>query len=134
MASVWCLNSHGSAAPFLSSEKPYRLKKFKRSQVLCCGSYSSTHLQNSSLSIQCQSGTIIRRQVLFQTIIAAFSFPPIVSIALADTEVLGDFRLYSDEANKFKIMIPQGDFSKLFSTQFSHFPLFPSPDLMLLLQ
>ncbi|KAI8549241.1 hypothetical protein RHMOL_Rhmol06G0010900 [Rhododendron molle] len=84
MASVWCLNSHGSAAPFLSSEKPYRY-----------------------LSIQCQSGTIIRRQVLFQTIIAAFSFPPIVSIALADTEVLGDFRLYSDEANKFKIMIPQ---------------------------
>ncbi|KAE9456808.1 hypothetical protein C3L33_11287, partial [Rhododendron williamsianum] len=82
------------------------LKNFKRSQVLCCGSYS-THLQNSSLSIQCQSGTIIRRQVLFQTIIAAFSFPPIVSIALADSEVLGDFRLYSDEVNRFKIMIPQ---------------------------
>lgn len=69
--------------------------------------------------------------------IAAFSFPPIVSIALAaDTgmfmeqrwklieldsylysthisvsDVLGDFRLYSDETNKFKILIPQGEFS-----------------------
>lgn len=112
MASVWCLNfqvCHGSTSPSLSSGKPHRLKKSKRPQVVCCRIYD-THHQNSSLPIQfCQSGGIIRRQVLFQSVIAAFSFPPIVSIALAaDTDVLGDFRLYSDEANKFKIMIPQG--------------------------
>ncbi|KAF5955852.1 hypothetical protein HYC85_008708 [Camellia sinensis] len=48
-----------------------------------------------------------RRQVLFQTVLAAFSFPPILSLALADSDTPGDFRLYADEANKFKIMIPQ---------------------------
>ncbi|KAH7860368.1 hypothetical protein Vadar_012647 [Vaccinium darrowii] len=109
MAAVGCLNSQICHSRSLYCEKPLRLKKSKRAQVVCIGNYD-THHQNSSLPIQyCQSGSVIRRQVLFQSVIAAFSFPPIVSIALAaDTDVLGDFRLYSDEANKFKILIPQG--------------------------
>ncbi|PSS31157.1 PsbP domain-containing protein [Actinidia chinensis var. chinensis] len=108
MASAWCLYSHfrhAIPAPSLSCKEVHRLKKLNRMQVLCCES-DELHNQNPGLAIQYPSG-MERRQVLFRTLLAAFSFPPMVSLALADTDVLGDFRLYSDEVNKFKIMIPK---------------------------
>ncbi|KAL6996014.1 hypothetical protein U1Q18_006149 [Sarracenia purpurea var. burkii] len=111
MASAWFLHvpfcdDFPFPARTLSCEKSHRLKKYNnRLQVMCCES-NENHHRNPSLKIQYDRGTQ-RRQILFQSVLAAFSFPAIVSAALADNEVTGDFRLYSDEANKFKIMIPQ---------------------------
>lgn len=38
---------------------------------------------------------------------AAISFPAITSAALAENDVPADFRVYTDDVNKFKISIPQ---------------------------
>ncbi|XP_052201375.1 psbP domain-containing protein 3, chloroplastic isoform X2 [Diospyros lotus] len=111
MASLWCLQAHVCSAirsPASSSIEARRLKKHKRLQVLCCLNNEHRHQSPSdcSIGVQHQSGAR-RRQVLFQSVLAAFWVPSIVSVALADKDVLLDFRLYSDEVNKFKIMIPQ---------------------------
>ncbi|CAL5384358.1 unnamed protein product [Camellia sinensis] len=105
LQSVWCLHSLPSTA---AAPLPHPLRLFsksKRLQVISCGNNHDLH-QNPCIGVEYQSGTQ-RRQVLFQTVLAAFSFPPILSLALADSGTPGDFRLYADEANKFKIMIPQ---------------------------
>ncbi|GMP44391.1 hypothetical protein CsSME_00013340 [Camellia sinensis var. sinensis] len=105
LQSVWCLHSLPSTA---AAPLPHPLRLFsksKRLQVISCGNNHDLH-QNPCIGVEYQSGTQ-RRQVLFQTVLAAFSFPPILSLALADSDTPGDFRLYADEANKFKIMIPQ---------------------------
>ncbi|CAA2988086.1 psbP domain-containing 3, chloroplastic [Olea europaea subsp. europaea] len=48
-----------------------------------------------------------RRELLFQAVSSVIAFPALTSVALADNEVMEDFRVYTDEANKFKITIPQ---------------------------
>ncbi|KAI5660876.1 hypothetical protein M9H77_20199 [Catharanthus roseus] len=51
-----------------------------------------------------------RRELLLQALFAAFSVPAMTdnSVALAESEVLEDeFRVYSDDVNKFKISIPR---------------------------
>uniref|UniRef100_A0A2N9ITX2 PsbP C-terminal domain-containing protein n=1 Tax=Fagus sylvatica TaxID=28930 RepID=A0A2N9ITX2_FAGSY len=48
-----------------------------------------------------------RREVVLQMTIAAFSFPAIIGNALAENDVPENFRVYSDDVNKFKILIPQ---------------------------
>ncbi|XP_077228052.1 photosystem II reaction center PsbP family protein [Tasmannia lanceolata] len=48
-----------------------------------------------------------RRDALLQILFSAFSFPLIASDASAEIELQENFRVYSDETNKFKISIPQ---------------------------
>ncbi|MBA0551213.1 hypothetical protein Golob_022108 [Gossypium lobatum] len=51
-----------------------------------------------------------RRQFILQAPLIAFSFPQLImstAIAVAEIDVPQDFRVYTDEVNKFKIFIPQ---------------------------
>ncbi|KAG8503920.1 hypothetical protein CXB51_001860 [Gossypium anomalum] len=51
-----------------------------------------------------------RRQFILHAPLIAFSFPQLImstSIAVAEIDVPQDFRVYTDEVNKFKIFIPQ---------------------------
>ncbi|KAJ4966806.1 hypothetical protein NE237_018655 [Protea cynaroides] len=74
-------------------------------QLVLCSRKSETE-QKQSLHLH-GPGTN-RRQALFQIIFGAFSFPSIaVGNASADTDVQEDFRIYSDDTNKFKISIPE---------------------------
>ncbi|PON90518.1 PsbP family [Trema orientale] len=74
--------------------------------VLCC--------ENNEPE-QCVSGANSRRQILLgmgmgMTItLSAFSFSPFLSNASADTtDAAEGFRIYTDDVNKFKMLIPQG--------------------------
>ncbi|KAB2631987.1 psbP domain-containing protein 3 [Pyrus ussuriensis x Pyrus communis] len=49
-----------------------------------------------------------KRQVVLGTTLAAFSFPQLISIALAENDVPEGFRIYTDDVTKFKILILQG--------------------------
>ncbi|PIA25670.1 hypothetical protein AQUCO_10900012v1 [Aquilegia coerulea] len=51
-----------------------------------------------------------RREALFQTAFAAFSLPAIFSNALAESSGVEGFLVYTDDAKKFKILIPTGWF------------------------
>ncbi|XP_009759652.1 psbP domain-containing protein 3, chloroplastic [Nicotiana tabacum] len=48
-----------------------------------------------------------RRELLLHAGSVAFSLSAFSSIALAENDVAEDFRVYSDDVNKFKIMIPR---------------------------
>lgn len=48
-----------------------------------------------------------RRELLLQAGSVAFSLSAFTSIALAENDVAEDYRVYSDDVNKFKIMIPR---------------------------
>ncbi|KAK5841893.1 hypothetical protein PVK06_004217 [Gossypium arboreum] len=51
-----------------------------------------------------------RRQFILHAPLIAFSFPQLImstAIAIAEIDVPQDFRVYTDEVNKFKIFIPQ---------------------------
>ncbi|GMP44392.1 hypothetical protein CsSME_00013340 [Camellia sinensis var. sinensis] len=101
LQSVWCLHSLPSTA---AAPLPHPLRLFsksKRLQVISCGNNHDLH-QNPCIGVEYQSGTQ-RRQVLFQTVLAAFSFPPILSLALADSVEL-DFFLF----NIYEFQIHQG--------------------------
>ncbi|XAR61506.1 hypothetical protein NMG60_11015951 [Bertholletia excelsa] len=110
MASLWCLHSKvglpfPTNVPSSSCKEARWFSKSKRLQVLCYDNDEHSH-KNPSVSIQCQSATQ-RRHILFQTLLSAFSVPPVVSAAIAENNLEEDFRLYSDEVNKFKLMVPQ---------------------------
>lgn len=51
-----------------------------------------------------------RREVMLQLASSAFFLPFVVSPAFAETSIVASeaFRVYTDEANKFEISIPQG--------------------------
>ncbi|KAF4388566.1 hypothetical protein F8388_012543 [Cannabis sativa] len=51
-----------------------------------------------------------RREILvgMTMSVVGFSFNSILSDALAETEVAEDFRIYTDDVNKFKISVPKG--------------------------
>ncbi|XP_059636268.1 psbP domain-containing protein 3, chloroplastic isoform X2 [Cornus florida] len=83
----------------LSSQKG--LKKYKKLQLICCGNNEVD--QNLCFVIRDQF-RIKRREALIQTAFTGLSFPAIVSVALADED---DFRVYLDDVNKFKIIIPR---------------------------
>lgn len=56
-----------------------------------------------------EESAVKRRQLLFHAGFAAVAFPAVNSVALAADEnvLMEDFRVYTDEVNKFKISIPQ---------------------------
>ncbi|KAK9270877.1 hypothetical protein L1049_026463 [Liquidambar formosana] len=78
----------------------------RKQRVLCCKSDEHDQIPIPCFHTQQQCGTQ-RRDVMLQMVFTAFSFPVIVSNALAESVVAEDFRIYSDEANKFKITIPK---------------------------
>uniref|UniRef100_A0A5B7AJV3 PsbP C-terminal domain-containing protein n=1 Tax=Davidia involucrata TaxID=16924 RepID=A0A5B7AJV3_DAVIN len=104
MAPLSSLHCHSLSDFFIPLSGQKVCKKYKKLQALCCR--NNEHSQNQCIGIQDQSGTK-RRDVLFQIAFTALSFPAIVSVALAENDVVEDFRVYLDDANKFKIMIPQ---------------------------
>lgn len=86
------------------------LNRCKNRALLCC--YSDSGEPEGGRKLVYLDGDEIgakRRQILLQIGFAAFSFPPIgfVSNALAEIDLPKDFRPYTDDVNKFKIMIPQ---------------------------
>ncbi|KAM3758935.1 hypothetical protein ACB098_01G082700 [Castanea mollissima] len=74
--------------------------------VLCCK--NSEQHQGQSFEVEELCGAK-RREVVLQLTIAAFSFPAIISSAkaFAENDVPENFRVYTDDVNKFKILIPQ---------------------------
>ncbi|XP_042508953.1 psbP domain-containing protein 3, chloroplastic isoform X1 [Macadamia integrifolia] len=108
MASVPSLFSNSSRYRIGDSTLLRRNRKgicICRNELVLCSRKSETE-QKSSLRLHGQ-GTK-RRQALLQIIFGAFSFPSIaVANASADTDLQEDFRIYSDDTNKFKISIPQ---------------------------
>ncbi|XP_008237918.1 PREDICTED: psbP domain-containing protein 3, chloroplastic isoform X1 [Prunus mume] len=76
----------------------------RKSYVQCCRNKEPEPEPESCFGIQCQAK---RRQVLLGTTFAAFSFPELISNALAENDVPEGFRIYTDDLNKFKILIPQ---------------------------
>ncbi|OAY63243.1 PsbP domain-containing protein 3, chloroplastic [Ananas comosus] len=54
-------------------------------------------------------GAIKRREALLQTFLSAVSFPLIIPTndASAETDLQENFRMYEDEMNKFRILVPQ---------------------------
>ncbi|XP_043708265.1 psbP domain-containing protein 3, chloroplastic [Telopea speciosissima] len=74
-------------------------------KFVLCSRKSETEQKQS---LQLHGPGTKRRQALLQIIFGAFSFPSIaVGSVSADTDVKEDFRIYSDDTNKFKISIPQ---------------------------
>ncbi|KAL8233531.1 hypothetical protein R6Q59_019631 [Mikania micrantha] len=61
----------------------------------------------SSQVVKDQSMKVQRRDLLLHTVFASFSVPAMVPFALAEEVVPEGFRIYVDDVNKFKIMIPQ---------------------------
>ncbi|KAL6178799.1 hypothetical protein ACLB2K_050317 [Fragaria x ananassa] len=77
----------------------------RKSYLQCCNNKEQEpkpeQEEKSVFGMQCQAK---RRQVLLGTTFAAFSFPEIYSnIALAEND---DFRVFTDDVNKFQISIP----------------------------
>ncbi|KAM7518065.1 hypothetical protein LguiB_017027 [Lonicera macranthoides] len=76
--------------------------------LICCNHIQEYHNSHGVENEEgCQSK---RRDVVFKTAFAAFSFsfPSFVPFTFAaDTDVLEEFRVYTDDVNKFKITIPQ---------------------------
>ncbi|KAH0709489.1 hypothetical protein KY284_010916 [Solanum tuberosum] len=62
-------------------------------------------INSSSEQVKGECGTK-RRELLLQAGSVALSLSAFRSIALAENDVPEDFRVYSDDVNKFKIMIP----------------------------
>nr|AKM76636.1 photosystem II reaction center PsbP family protein [Pelargonium tetragonum] len=109
-SSVW-----SAAALSLSSRPPHfchlssspNPRGYRKQHVFCCKSSQEDAKPSCYVEDQQQLGTR-RRGFIFDLGFAAFSFPAIVSDAMAkDIDVPEGFRVYTDDANKFKIMIPK---------------------------
>ncbi|KAL8030434.1 hypothetical protein ABFX02_14G286000 [Erythranthe guttata] len=101
------LNSHSflSHPTFSLSPSPLRQgqKRNKNSSFIFCCNNGVDHHQTPRVSIVDECGT--RRKLLFQAVCATFAFPALASAA--ETQLPEDFRVYTDDVNKFKINIPQ---------------------------
>ncbi|KAJ8539605.1 hypothetical protein K7X08_013857 [Anisodus acutangulus] len=71
--------------------------------IFCC----KNTVPDSRTSVQVKGESLTkRRELLLQAGSVAFSLSAFTSIALAENDVPEDFQVYSDDVNKFKIMIP----------------------------
>ncbi|KAG8654475.1 psbP domain-containing protein 3, chloroplastic [Manihot esculenta] len=78
------------------------IKRCRKQQHPCCSnSYQVEEQHQPYFSLQGLPG---RREILFNIAFTGCSFPAIVYNALAETDEL---RVYTDDANKFQITIPQ---------------------------
>ncbi|XP_044475605.1 psbP domain-containing protein 3, chloroplastic isoform X2 [Mangifera indica] len=93
----------GSFSPFQGIGKCKKQKAFR------CKNYCKKQEQPEEETpvfrvLELEKTQAKRREVVLQLAFTAFSFPAIVPSSLAEN---GDFRSYTDDANKFKIWIPQ---------------------------
>ncbi|KAJ4825788.1 PsbP domain-containing protein 3, chloroplastic [Turnera subulata] len=80
-------------------------RSFKNQRVLCCK--TNPLEQQQATGTGTGTGTK-RREALLKVGLAAFTLPSILSTnALAETAVAENFRVYTDDDNKFQISIPQ---------------------------
>ncbi|XP_057975573.1 psbP domain-containing protein 3, chloroplastic isoform X2 [Malania oleifera] len=79
------------------------IKKCRDQRVFCCGNRDH---HRDPCCVREHSG-IRRREAMLRLALGSFSFPAaIVSDALAENDVPEGFRVYSDNLNKFNILIP----------------------------
>ncbi|CAK9163756.1 unnamed protein product [Ilex paraguariensis] len=78
--------------------------KNRNLNVFCC--QNNAIAQNPCLSTEDHSQTR-RREILFHTVFTAISLHANFSVASPENDLQEDFRMYSDDVNKFKIMIPR---------------------------
>lgn len=79
-------------------------KKNGNSVIFCCNNNVPDTITDVQVKGECVTK---RRELLLQAGSVAFSLSTFTSIALAENDVaVEDFRVYSDEVNKFKITIP----------------------------
>ncbi|KAK1554454.1 hypothetical protein Q3G72_012373 [Acer saccharum] len=112
MASISSLHlsqrpSHGSFKAF-SNQTGFN-KHRKQTVTVLCSKQQQEEKPLDRVCVQEQDWCVIkRRQAVFQVALSAFSFPVIVADAFAaENDVPEDFRVYADDVNKFKILIPQ---------------------------
>nr|AKM76624.1 photosystem II reaction center PsbP family protein [Monsonia marlothii] len=111
MACVW---SPSALSPcprirHLSSSNHRGLSSYRKQLVFCCNKSQGNEIEKPSSNsyVEEQLGTG-RRGFMLELGFAAFSFPAIVSDAVAkDIDVLEGFRVYTDDENKFQILIPK---------------------------
>ncbi|XP_031270258.1 psbP domain-containing protein 3, chloroplastic isoform X2 [Pistacia vera] len=107
MASISSLYSL-SLRPRDGSFSPFKgISQFRKQQAFCKQEQQEEEETPVFCALELDQTQAKRRQVVLQLAFTAFSFPAIVSKALAENDVPGDFRSYTDDANKFKILIPQ---------------------------
>ncbi|KAL5780920.1 hypothetical protein ACOSQ2_011657 [Xanthoceras sorbifolium] len=116
MASISSLNSlsqrprHGFFKAF-SNQTGLNKHRKQAVTVLGCKQQQEKHEEEplDRVCVEEQEWSMIkRRQAVFQVALSAYAFPAIVSNAFAaENVVLEDFRVYADDVNKFKILIPQ---------------------------
>ncbi|KAL8199856.1 hypothetical protein R6Q57_013424 [Mikania cordata] len=82
-----------------------KLKKPHYQNLIFC----STNQQDQAPCqvVKDQAMKVQRRDLLLHTVFASFYVPAMVPFALAEEVVPEGFRIYVDDVNKFKIMIPQ---------------------------
>ncbi|PIM97595.1 hypothetical protein CDL12_29934 [Handroanthus impetiginosus] len=107
MASISCLHSHSlrshGSSSLSHSSLQQGLRRNKTSSIICCKNYGVDQ-RKTCVSVGEEYRTR-RRELLFQAVSAGFAFP-VVGFA-AESDMPEDFRVYTDEVNKFKISIPQ---------------------------
>ncbi|XP_041017806.1 psbP domain-containing protein 3, chloroplastic [Juglans microcarpa x Juglans regia] len=90
-----------------ASEVPTSVSSGTKHNVLCCKNSEEQHQkQEPCFRVQERCGAK-RREFVLQITVTAFSFPAIISHALAESDVPENFRVFTDDVNKFKILIPQ---------------------------
>ncbi|KAG8369306.1 hypothetical protein BUALT_Bualt15G0137600 [Buddleja alternifolia] len=125
MAPICCLNSlhslilllHSITVFFIVCQGFRRSNNINNSSIICCN-----NINNSSIICCCNNingihhhkpvvgeecGTTRRRELLFRAVSAALVFPPLA--LAAPNDLPDDFRVYTDQVNKFQITIPQGE-------------------------
>nr|AKM76614.1 photosystem II reaction center PsbP family protein [Erodium foetidum] len=109
MASVWspsALSPCSRIYHLSSSSNPRGLSSFRKQNVFCCKSNQGD--DKPSCYVEEQLGTR-RRGFMLELGLAAFSFPAIVSDAVAkDIDVPEGYGVYKDDENKYKILVPIG--------------------------
>ncbi|PHT32596.1 PsbP domain-containing protein 3, chloroplastic [Capsicum baccatum] len=93
-----------SCSPFFFNHTCSGTKKKLNQVILGC----KNNVPDSRKGVQVKEESLTkRRELLLQAGSVAFSLSAFTSIALAEDDVAEDFRVYSDDVNKFKITIPR---------------------------
>ncbi|KAJ0681618.1 hypothetical protein HanPI659440_Chr16g0638041 [Helianthus annuus] len=80
-------------------------KKLHHQNLIFC----KTHQQHQDLCLNVENGSlkVQRRGLLMHTVFGSLFAPAMVPLAFAEEAVPEGYRIYTDDVNKFKIMIPQ---------------------------
>ncbi|KAI3938089.1 hypothetical protein MKW98_018645 [Papaver atlanticum] len=111
ISSSLCFQSLGRRTPPCNSipnNNSKGMRNWRNQSIVQC-SQRTTHLNNNSsncIEEEDQSKNTKRREALIQiATFAAFSYSPFIGSAAAEEK--DNFRVYSDETNKYNIMVPE---------------------------